>query len=344
MDVVCAVLDVGKTNTKAGLVNARGEIVRLESRRTPGRLRDGLAAFDVDEIFEWFCDRLASFAGDFAIDRIIPVAHGAAAAMLDQDGRLVFPVNDYENPIPGPIDTAYMQARPDFSETGSPALPLGLNLGRQLFWASRSDPECFARVRHILPYAQYWAFRLSGQLASEASSLGCHTDMWRPDENAPSSLCVREGWAAKIPPLAKAWETVGMLRPEIAQRTGLSASCAVHAGVHDTNAALFSTIAGGGASAVLSTGTWFIAMNPGGSVAGLDPARDCLANIDVLGRPTPCARFMGGRENEAISAGAAAPDDIDEAIDTIVRNISSPCRPSPTRADRSGEKQANSST
>ena len=41
-------------------------------------------------------------------------------------------------------------------------LPNGLNVGRQFFWQSRRFPEEFARVDAILPYPQYWAWRLTG--------------------------------------------------------------------------------------------------------------------------------------------------------------------------------------
>ncbi|WP_374188340.1 hypothetical protein [Asticcacaulis biprosthecium] len=61
--------------------------------------------------------------------------------------------------------------------------------------------------------------------------------------------------------------------------------------------------------ALLSTGTWYIAMAPGASPKGLVPQRDCLANVDVFGRPVPCARFMGGRVYENIVGGS----EVDEA-------------------------------
>ena len=51
--------------------------------------------------------------------------------------------------------------------------------------------------------------------------------------------------------------------------------------------------------AVVSTGTWVIAMAIG-SRAALDPARDTLMNVNVQGDPVPSARFMGGREFEVI--------------------------------------------
>ena len=74
----------------------------------------------------------------------------------------------------------YDAVRPPFAETGTPRLPIGLNLGAQLFWQAERFPDEFAKVATILIYPQYWAFRLSGVAANEATSLGCHTDLWNP--------------------------------------------------------------------------------------------------------------------------------------------------------------------
>jgi sugar (pentulose or hexulose) kinase len=107
--------------------------------------------------------------------------------------------------------------------------------------------------------------------------------------------------------LSKAEDSVGVIRPELAERTGLSPDIRVLAGLHDSNAALlaargFDEIAGG-ESTILSTGTWFIAMRlPAEQVAtsALAAGRDCLVNVDAYGCSVPSARFMGGREIETV--------------------------------------------
>jgi sugar (pentulose or hexulose) kinase len=53
---------------------------------------------------------------------------------------------------------------------------------------------------------------------------------------------------------------------------------------------------------VVSTGTWVVNFAVGGDLDHLDPARDTLANVDAYGRAIPSARFMGGREFEALTA------------------------------------------
>jgi hypothetical protein len=108
-------------------------------------------------------------------------------------------------------------------------------------------------------------------------------------------------------PQRRAADTLGTITPELASATGLSETCEVLCGVHDSNAALLAAnghpqISGNDAT-VLSTGTWFVGMRsiPAGTridIGELDESRDCLVNVDAHGRPTPSARFMGGREAE----------------------------------------------
>ena len=309
MTPVCAILDVGKSHTKLSLVDGNGQLLENSVTATPS-LPDApdYPALDVEAIFDWYCEILAGYSRTFSIEHLFPVTHGAAAALVDEEGGLVMPVMDYEASIPGAIYDEYEALRPDFSETLSPALPLGLNLGRQLYWQLRLDPERFRRVHRILLYPQYWAYRFSGKAVCEVTSLGCHSDLWQPENNRPSTLCVSRGWSSKLPGLVPAWKVVGAVTAELAGRTGLAPDCTVHVGVHDTNAALFylcgnhDNHAASQPRAVLSTGTWFVAMAPGGTTEKLDQQRDCLANIDVFGRPVPCARFMGGREFEILCA------------------------------------------
>jgi hypothetical protein len=159
----------------------------------------------------------------------------------------------------------------------------------------------------ILPWPQYWAWRFCGIPSSEVTSLGCHTDLWRPAEGRFSDLALRRGWAARMAPLRRAADTLGTITPELASATGLGETCEVLCGVHDSNAALLAAsghpqISGNDAT-VLSTGTWFVGMRsiPAGTridIGELDESRDCLVNVDAHGRPTPSARFMGGREAE----------------------------------------------
>ena len=118
-------------------------------------------------------------------------------------------------------------------------------------------------------------------------------------------MATAKGWASLFAPLRAAWDVLGPVRPELARAWGLPASCRVHVGVHDSNACLARYFDAGKALTVVSSGTWTVLMAPGAPTASLQAERDMLGNVDVLGRATPTARFMGGREFAALLDGAA---------------------------------------
>jgi sugar (pentulose or hexulose) kinase len=289
------VLDIGKTNAKLALIDASGRTL-AEQRRPNTVVADGpYPHHDTDGIWEWLLATCRAFAAQAEIAAIVPVTHGATAALVD-GGGLVLPVLDYEAELPG-VD--YDTVRPPYAETRSPGLPAGLNLGRQLAWLQQRYPTKFGRAHHILMYPQYWAWRLCGVAAGEATSLGCHTDLWDPLRQHYSSLVERMGWQPLMPPLRPASAVLGTLRPDVAAATGLPPACEVLSGIHDSNASLLRYLDKSGKAApraVLSTGTWMIAAALGGDLAALREDADMLANTNALGQAVACMRFMGGRE------------------------------------------------
>ncbi len=299
-----AVIDIGKTNAKAALVDL-GTMSEIAVRKTANRpLADGpFRHHDVEAIWSFILESLAAFGRERQVDAISVTTHGATSVLLDSEGKLALPVLDYEDAGPDALRAQYDAVRPGFEETGSPPLPLGLNLGAQLHWQSQAFPDAFARVATILTYPQYWSWRLTGIAASEVTSLGCHTDLWSPQAGDFSSLVDRMGWRRLFPPLLPASARLGSLHPEIAARTGLDPATPVHNGIHDSNASLLPHLFKRQAPfAVVSTGTWVVSMAIGGRKVTLDPARDTLVNVNSLGDPVCSARFMGGREFELLTA------------------------------------------
>ena len=324
-----AVIDIGKSNAKLALVDeVTLSVVAIRTTANTVSNDAPYPHYDVERLWHWIVGGLAAFAKDAEITTISVTTHGACFVLLAGDA-LALPVLDYEFIGPESVHEAYAKARGEFAETLSPDLPNGLNAGRQFFWQSRTYPAEFAAADAILPYPQYWAWRLTGAKAAEATSLGCHTDLWNPRSGTYSRLAAGEGWDRLFPPLAKPWDTVGAILPEIALATGLSPQTRVVAGIHDSNASLLPHLLSRRQPfAVLSTGTWMVVFAPGGSLDGLDPKRDCLANVDAFGHAVPSSRFMAGREFETIAGGAAEPtqgavtralDDMTMALPTFAR-------------------------
>ena len=300
-----AVIDFGKTNVKVALVDAAAGR-EIDVRTIPNAVQDGppYPHYGTEAHWAFLLDALRDLGAAHRIGAISITTHGATAALVDAEGRLTLPILDYEHQGPDALAAEYDAVRPPFDETGSPRLAGGLNLGAQLFWQFRTFDAARGTAR-ILTYPQYWAFRLCGLPASEATSLGCHTDLWSPRGGGFSSLVDRMGWAPLFPPLRRAADALGPLRSEVAEAVGLDPATPVLCGIHDSNASLYPHVLGRqGAFAVVSTGTWVICMAVRGGSVPLDPDRDTLMNVNALGEPVPSARFMGGREYEIVRAGA----------------------------------------
>jgi sugar (pentulose or hexulose) kinase len=307
-----AIIDIGKTNAKLALVDlaAMAEVAVLT---TPNSVvRDGAwPHFDTGRLESFILDGLKALNAQREIDVISITTHGACAALVAADGSLAAPVLDYEHSGPDDLMADYDALRPSFLETGSARLQMGLNLGAQIHWQFARTPGLRGRTAAILPWPQYWGMRLTGEMAADVTSLGCHTDLWAPFARAPSSMMARLGWDALLPRIATPFDTLGAIRPQIAAQTGLRPGVEVKAGIHDSNASLLPHLlafkdAGEASFSVTSTGTWVVSMAVGGDAVTLDPARDTLVNVNAFGDPVPSARFMGGREYERLREGCEA--------------------------------------
>ena len=308
MDGCVAVFDLGKTNIKLVGFDRSGKVLAERSKHNAPLPPDEhwpYLRLDTDLAWRFLLDSLKDLGAQFPIEAISIATHGAAG-VVSGDDDFALPPMDYEFDGFAAVDGDYNAVRPPFDESLSPNLARGLNLARQVFYLERVFPKGFARVRGFLCYPQYWAWRLGGELTSEVTSLGAHTDLWRPMEGRLSSMVDRLGWTPLFPPLRRAWETLGTLKPEVASATGLSPEVRIICGAHDSNASLAPHLAARtGPFTVVSTGTWVIMMAVGGK-ARLDPKADMLANVDVRGEPVPTARFMGGREFAALAGDTPA--------------------------------------
>ena len=228
--------------------------------------------------------------------------HGATAALVDAKGDLVLPVLDYEFAGPDGLREAYEQIRPPFSETGTPKLPGGLNLGAQLFWQQKTFPDAFGQGQRD-PHLPAILGAASSPASPQARSLRSAAIRTSGTRTGAISRRWSIRWAGATCSrrCAAAADMLGPLLPDVASRIGLDPGTPVACGIHDSNASLLPHLMTRKPPfAVVSTGTWVVSMAVGGRQVALDPARDTLVNVNAFGDPVPSARFMGGREFETI--------------------------------------------
>ena len=239
-----AVLDIGKTNIKVLAFDRAGKRRRATRAAPTRRCRRTRPAP--------ICISTPRACGRFFSRRLREIAAAARdRRRVDHDARRSRrPRRRQRAPFfrrwitSGTDATSTTRRTPPFARPSTrrfrPILPRGLNLGRQLFHLLRHHPAEFARARAFLTYPQYWAWRLCGVMASEATSLGCHTDLWRPREADFSSSGRPPGLEpASSRPCAEAWEKLGPVKERGCggDRTSIR-SVQTLCGAHDSNAAL----------------------------------------------------------------------------------------------------------
>lgn len=311
MAEVTVVLDIGKTNIKSSALDLdTGECLAVV-RRPNEVIRTGLYPHaDVDAIWSWFKAQLSEFTRTFKVNFITCTTHGATAVCLAGD-EICLPVLDYEHAGCEECDSEYSKFRPSFAETGSPAMGFGLNLGRQLFWQSKTFDEQFSQCDTVLMYPQFWCWLLSGVKCSEITSLGCHTDLWSPKARDFSTMVRALGWSGLFPEVAPTGVELGPIRTELAEELGLPQECKVLNGIHDSNASLMPyLLTENEPFSVISTGTWVVAAAIGSESVEMVEELDMLFNVNAFGDPVACMRFMGGREWELLK-GADAFSEVD---------------------------------
>lgn len=318
-----AVIDLGKSNSKLALVDT-DTLQELKVYTTPAAVVDDgpYPHLDQEKIEAFVRHSLTEMARESGIDALTVTTHGATGALLDGDGQLALPVMDYEYTAIDEQRDAYNAIRPPFSETGSPALPGGLNLGAQWYWQQQNFSEAFSKTQALLTWPQYWVHWLSGVCVNDVTSLGCHTDLYAPLKGKASSILSRTDWAQRMPEVQNSGTFAAVIKPGLARHIGLPAGLPVHVGIHDSNASLVPYLKSReGAFSVLSTGTWFIAMAIGGKTVALDETRDTLLNVNALGDAVPSARFMGGRERHELLHGCEVDSVADHEIDSLITEL-----------------------
>ena len=284
------ILDIGKTNVKLSFFDSiENKIVKYFNTQQKNINKFGIKTLNSNLIVYWTLEKINLIEKKYQLDKFVCTAHGTSIALIDKNDNELLACTDYEFKFDA-LMTSYKKIAPKFSESFTPFLDVGLNIGMQIYYLSKKKPELIKKTKTILNYPQYIAWKLTNNFSSEISYIGCHTHLWNFKKNNFSSLVSKLGLKKKFPPIEKAWEVIG-------QKKIGNSNLKIINGVHDSNASyLYFKNSNIKNFTLVSTGTWYIIFNQKNSLSKLNPKLDMLANIDVYGKPVPTMRFMGGRE------------------------------------------------
>ncbi|MEO6188681.1 MAG: FGGY family carbohydrate kinase [Ginsengibacter sp.] len=295
---VIAVYDIGKTNKKLLLFDERYKLIREESKHLEEiKDEDDFPCEDVNALTHFIQASFNELLRDkrYEIKAVNFTAYGASFVYLDEHINVRLPLYNYLKPYPAALKEKFYNDFGGVNEftqvTASPVLG-SLNSGMQLYRIKYEKPDVFEKIKYALHLPQYVSFVLTGNLASDITSIGCHTNLWDFQKNQYHAWVEKEGVLNKLPPIANL-ENIAAKEIDGAISAGI--------GLHDSSAALIPYLLSFSEPFVLiSTGTWCITLNPFNDehLTQGELRQDCLSYLSYKGTPVKASRLFAGYEHE----------------------------------------------
>lgn len=231
-------IDVGTSSIRALAFDMGGAKLAGAAQPTPMTAVATGGEYDPDLIFATVLAVLAEIGAALAGRPVAGMAVGSlgeSCVLVDEAGRAVAPAivwydrrsEPQERALSAKIDPAHL-----FAVTGQ-AIDFTFTLCK-LAWMRDHWPEPFSRARHVLMIADWIAYRLSGEmatdptLASRTLYFDIHRREWAGD------LLDAAGIDPHLPPpLKPSGAALGPVRREILAETGLAGAPIVGVGGHD---------------------------------------------------------------------------------------------------------------
>jgi sugar (pentulose or hexulose) kinase len=296
---VIAIFDVGKTNKKLFLFDRNYKIVYERAVRLAETTDDdGDPCEDVNGLRLTVFDLLREvfMQKKFEIKALNFSSYGASFVYLDEERQTAAPLYNYLKEYPEVLKQkfydSYGGAEAFSYHTASPVLG-SLNSGMQLYRIKYEKPQLFRQIKYALHLPQYLSFLISGNVFSDITSIGCHTNLWDFAKNEYHYWVKQEGLLEKLAPLRSGDTVIPALFP--------GNNYAVGIGLHDSSAALIPYLVNFSEPFILiSTGTWNISLNPfnDSPLTKEELENDCLCYMSYLGKPVKASRLFAGYEHE----------------------------------------------
>ncbi len=267
-DDLVVVLDCGATNARAIAVTASGHIESAAGRaNAPAPQPDGQAdwlVWSLDDVFARLADACrGTLAGidPARVKAVTVTTFGADGAPLAADGSLTYPVISWQDERTAQIAQRiadYMDPWELFSATGYQVIPFDTIL--KLIWLRENQPQALESADGWLMMPGLLSFLLCGERSIDPTAAGTMMAMDAANRDWSSEILGLAGLdAAFFPDWVEPGGVIGAMTAAASEATGLPAGIPVVAAGHDTQFAAVGSGAGP-AEAILSSGTWEIAM------------------------------------------------------------------------------------
>ncbi len=254
-------VDLGTSAVKLLLMDEKGEIRKIVSKEYPLYFpHPGWSEQNPEDWFLKTVEGIKELTAECEKSKVAGISFGGqmhGLVALDGEDRVIRPAilwndgrtgeeTDYLNEVIGKDMLSEHTANIAFAGFTAP----------KILWMKRHEPENFAKIRKIMLPKDFLAYKLSGVFCTDVSDasgmllLDVKNRCWSKEMLDICGISEKQ-----LPKLYESFQTVGTLRPEIAEELGLSGQVRVIAGAGDNAAAAVGTGTVGDGMCNISLGT-----------------------------------------------------------------------------------------
>ena len=232
-------LDVGTTGCKLSVYDDKGNFLYNSYKEYEVSRISGEHEIDATNIFNAVCDVLSDSAQKYKLSAMGVTTFGETFTVLDEKDNVLLPSMLYTDPR-GSEECAELCSNlgEDKLTYISGVKPHQMYSLPKIMWIKKNRPEIFSKIKRILLMEDYIVYMLTGNsyidysLAARTMALDIRKKCWS-DEILDAAGIDKKLLSEPVP----AFNVAGEIKPDIAEKLGISSSIKIINGAHDQVAA-----------------------------------------------------------------------------------------------------------
>lgn len=254
-------IDLGTSAVKLLLMDEAGNIEKIVSKEYPLYFpQHGWSEQKPEDWFEKTIEGIKELVSDCDKEKVAGISFGGqmhGLVVLDQNDQVIRPAILWNDGRTG-IETDYLNTvigKENLSEYTANIAFAGFTAPK-ILWLKKHEPENFEKISKIMLPKDYLAYMFSGTFCTDVSDasgmllMDVKNRCWSKEMIEICGITENQ-----LPKLYESYEVVGNLKPEMAQKLGLSENVKIIAGAGDNAAAAVGTGTVGDGACNISLGT-----------------------------------------------------------------------------------------